>query len=207
MIKINEFEGKTYSEAVERATIQLNTSTSEIYIIDTVVEKGKLFKSNKHIIKVIEKTNLKEYIKEVFKNLSQYMNLDLNLEIRIEEDIINIVLVSSNNAILIGKEGKTLEALQILIRQIVKNTTNLNVKINLDIANYKSNKIKTLEHEIKKIAREVQKTKIDVSLDPMNSFERRTIHNMINNMDNLSTESIGEGKERHIVIKYTENSV
>ena len=65
--------------------------------------------------------------------------------------------------------------------------------------------MKKLEYEIKKIAKEVQSTKIDASLDPMNSYERRNIHTMIDKFDNLVTESIGEGKDRHIVIKYVES--
>ena len=72
----------------------------------------------------------------------------------------------------------------------------------IDVANYKKNKLKKLEKEDKYIAKEVKKSKIDVSLDPMNSYERRMIHNLISNYEGLTTESIGEGKERHVVIKY-----
>ena len=48
------------------------------------------------------------------------------------------------------------------------------------------------------------KTKVDVSLDPMNSYERRYIHNIVDGYKNVTTESEGEGKDRHIVIKYVE---
>lgn len=204
MLKINEYEGKTLEEAKLKALEELNANENELYIIDNEVETGKIFKSTKHIIKVIEKVNFKDYLKEVIKEISENLKIDMNSEIRFDEDIYNVVIISSNNALLIGKEGKTLEALQLLIRQIVKNKTGLNLKINLDIANYKNNKVKTLEREIKKIAREVQKTKIEASLDPMNSYERRIIHNMVNNMPNLETESVGEDKMRHIIIRYVE---
>lgn len=205
MLKINEYEGKTLEEAKNLAMADLNASEQELYISDSVVESGKIFKSSKHVIKVIEQTNLKEYIKEIINDFSDYLNTDFQTEIRVEDGIYNVIIISSNNALLIGKEGKTLESIQLLLRQIIKNKTNLNIKINIDIANYKSNKLKTLEREVKKIAREVKQSKIDASLDPMNSYERRYIHNIIDKMDNLTTESTGEGKERHIVIKYVEN--
>ena len=79
------------------------------------------------------------------------------------------------------------------------------IKINIDVSNYKIKKLNNLEKEVRKIAKEIIKTKLDVSLDPMNSYERRYIHNIINEYENLKTESIGEGKERHVVIKYIEN--
>lgn len=204
MLKIKEYEGKSLEEAKLKALEELNANENELYIIDNVVESGKLFKSTKHVIKVIEKVSFKDYLKQVLKEISENLKIDINSEIRVDEDIYNVVIITSNNALLIGKEGKTLEALQLLLRQIIKNQTGLNIKINLDIANYKNNKIKTLEREVKKIAREVQKTKIEASLDPMNSYERRIIHNMINDMPNLETESVGEDKMRHIIIKYVE---
>ncbi len=204
MLKINEFEGKTLEEATNKAITELNANLDEIFISDSVEETGKLFKSTKHVIKVIEVTELKRYIKEIIADLSRLLEIDLNSEIRVHENIFNVLLVSSNNAILIGKEGKTLEAIQTLIRQIVQNNTDMDIKVNIDIADYKNNKIKNLERVVKKIAYEVQKSKVEASLDPMNSFERRAIHNLIKDMDHLTTESIGEGKNRHIVIKYVE---
>ena len=77
--------------------------------------------------------------------------------------------------------------------------------LSLLFSNYKEKKLHQLEREVKKIAKEVQKTKVDVSLDPMNSYERRYIHNAINEWHNISTESEGEGKDRHIVIRYVED--
>ena len=78
------------------------------------------------------------------------------------------------------------------------------IKVNLDISNYKVKKLKNLESDVREIAKDVLNTKLDASLDPMNSYERRYIHSIINEYKNLKTESVGEGQERHIVIKYVE---
>ena len=122
-----------------------------------------------------------------------------------ENDNIDIILISDNNSILIGKDGKTLKSLQILIRQSLLIQTNINIKINLDVANYKAKKIKNMKYEVKKIAKDVLKSHIDAKLDPMNSYERRIVHNMISEYENLQTESIGEEPNRYVLIKYKED--
>ena len=78
------------------------------------------------------------------------------------------------------------------------------VKINLDIAGYKSKREKNIMYEAKKIAREVSKTKIDAKLDPMNSYERRLVHTAISDFKHIDTESEGEEPNRCVVIKYVE---
>ena len=130
------------------------------------------------------------------------MNIKIETEIKELDNSFNVILISDNNAILIGKEGKTLNAIQTLIRQALKVQINLNLKINIDVANYKVKKLKNIESQVKKIAEDVINTKITAALDPMNSYERRFVHNLINSYSNLETESIGEGKDRRITIKY-----
>ena len=134
------------------------------------------------------------------------MNIHIETEILESNDSFNVTLISNNNSILIGKNGKTLTSLQILVRQSIRSKINLNVKLNLDISNYKIKKLKNIERLVRGIAKEVEETKIDVSLDSMNSYERRFVHNLVNTeYEKLTTESTGEGKDRHITIKYKEN--
>lgn len=78
------------------------------------------------------------------------------------------------------------------------------IHVNVDIAGYKEQRLRNIERQIEDIAKEVLSSKIDVSLDPMNAYERRKVHTIISNIDHLKTESVGEGKERHIVIRYIE---
>lgn len=204
MIKIIKFEAKTVEEALNKAMIELNCEKENIFYKSEFVE-GKLFKGSKYTIEVVEKSDIKEYINSFFKELSNTINISIETEILYNNDSFNITLITSNNSLLIGKEGKNLQALQNILRQSLKVQTGISIKLNIDISNYKVKKLNILEKEIRKIAKEVQNTKIDVSLDPMNSYERRHIHNLISEYENLTTESIGEGKERHIIIKYVEN--
>lgn len=204
MLQITKYEGKTEEEALNKAMVELNCEQNNL-IYKTEFVEGKLFKSSKTIVNVVQKSDIKEYINIYFKELSKNIGIDIETEILYKNDSFNITLLTSNNSLLIGKNGKNLNAIQNLIRQSLKVKTDMPIKVNIDISNYKEKKLKTLEREVKKIAKEVQISKVDVSLDPMNSYERRYIHNAINEMKNITTESEGEGKERHIVIKYVEN--
>lgn len=179
-------------------------SLTELYYKETV-EEGKLFKSGKCKIEAIKKEDVKQYIKEFLNKIGELMEIELHSEIRIDEDIINVSIISDNSPILIGKEGKNLDALQTLLRQSLSNQTNMLIKVNLDASDYKLKKQKRLEREIKNIAREVLKTKIDAKLDPMNAFDRRIVHSVISTYDNLETESLGEVPNRYVTIKYKEN--
>jgi spoIIIJ-associated protein len=204
MLNKRIYEGKNKEEILLKIEEELNEKKENLYIEEEVIS-GKLFKSSKCILKVLTKSDIKEYLEKFIKEYSNLMNISIQYELNETEGIYNLTLVTENNPILIGREGKTLECLQLLIRQAILKQTGFPIKVNVDISGYKNKKIKNLEYEVKKIAREVQNSKIDVSLDPMNSYERRKIHTLISNMEHLETESVGEGRERHIVIKYKEN--
>lgn len=202
MFSLLMYEGKNREDLINKITEELNCNENELVILEQFTE-GKLFKSQKYNLSVITKAEIKKQLKNFFNELSKLMNVTIESEINITEDnIYNINLVTSNNSILIGKEGKTLDAIQCLLRQISQNDLQKKIKINVDISNYKYEQTKKLEKNIKNIAKEVLKTKVDTSLDPMNSYNRRIVHTIVSEFPDLETESVGEGKERHVVIKY-----
>lgn len=203
MNNFKQYESKTLEEAIKKATEDLNCETEDLIIKENFIE-GKLFKSSKYTISVIKKEDVKEYLKNFFKTLGNLMNIVIESEIKIENNIYNINLISDNNAILIGKEGKTINSIQLLVKQLIQNQFDNMIKINLDASNYKYDQTKRFERNIKNIAKEVLRTKVDSQLDPMNSYTRRIVHTIISEYENLATESIGEGKDRHVVIKYIE---
>ena len=204
MLKLSNYEGKTEEQALEKCVAATNLKREDfIYKVDHI--EGKLFKSDKYIISVLTKEEIVNYIKEFFTEIGKLSNIEINTEVEIEDDYFNINLVSNNNSILIGKDGKTLTALQIVLRQVFRNQIGLPAKINLDISNYRLDKLKRVDKEIENIIKEVISTKMDIYLDPMNAYERRYIHNLVNSHNFVKTESVGEGTERRIVIKYDEN--
>ena len=159
----------------------------------------------KYIVEAILKVDVIKYIKEYLKKIDKCMNININSEVNESENIIKIVLISDNNPILIGKDGKNIEALQCLLKNSIKNQTGMDIKVNVDASNYKKKKEEYFEREIKKIIKEVLKTHIEVKLDPMNSYNRRIVHNLASKYEKLETESIGEEPSRYTVIRYKED--
>lgn len=195
MINVYKYEGKDEEECLTNCIEEL-----DVYTCDLLINSHD--KEDNYSMEVVIKDDVKNFIKEYLKTVLANMNLDCNLEIREEENIFNITMVSNNNPVLIGKEGKNLNALQFLIRQTIKNKIGFDVKINLDASNYRAKKVRSFEYQIKNIVREVQRTKVDTKLDPMNSYERRIVHSLLSGFNNVTTESIGEEPNRCVVIKY-----
>ena len=198
-MKKYEFEGKTKDEALEKALSELKVNEKDL-IVNILEEKSTLLKKNVKI-EVINYNDLIDFIKETIIEITKLMGLTVNLEVRRREDNITIKIFSDHNAVLIGKTGKALEALQTIIRQIVNNETKEFISIILDVENYKDKRVKNLEFLAKKVAKEVASTKVETKLDSMNSYERRIIHSILSENKYVYTESVGEEPNRCVVIK------
>lgn len=193
------YEGKTLEDAKTKALSELKT-TEENIIIKVIEEKQGLLKKIVKI-EVININDLIDYLKDSLKEITELMNININLEVRRSENTINITIYSDNNPILIGKNGKTIQAFQNIIRQIVSNDINDEYKIMIDVENYKERKMRNIEKIAKQVAREVKNTKIEANLEPMNSYERRIVHNALSKNKYVYTESIGEEPNRYVIIK------
>lgn len=202
-MKKYEFSGKTYEEAVQNAKIGLQ-ELEENLIITTKEEKSGIF-SKKVTIEVMRKAEIADFIKEYIINLTKNIGFRVNLEIKKRGEALNFSIYADNNALLIGKNGKNMEALNNIVRQVIQTEIGEPYKITIDVNDYKERKQEQLLRIAKKVAREVGKTKIEAKLDPMNSYERRLIHNELSNNKYVTTESVGEEPNRCIVIKPREN--
>ena len=194
------YVGKTEEEALEGAYKELNVSKEDI-VFNNNEQKGGLFKSKKVEVEVIKKSDIHNFIKETLLKITKDMGFDVNAEVKVRDDILNITLFSDKNNLLIGKDGKNMSALSTVVRQIVFNELGYYYKFNLDVGEYKLKQQKNLERMAHRLAREVAKTKVEVKLDPMNSYERRIIHNTLNDDRYVYTESFGEEPNRYVVIK------
>lgn len=201
MITSYKYEGKNYEEILEKALKELEVTENDIYL-QTQEEEGKLFKSKKYMIDIIKKQDVIDYIKSYIKEFAKNINMEIKCEVREKDGNISVLLVSSNNSLLIGRDGKNLNALQLLLRNSLSTITNRKIMLMLDASGYKNKKIKNLEFEIKKICKDVLRTKMEVKLDPMNSFERRIVHNVVGGYDNLKSNSVGEEPNRYTIISY-----
>lgn len=194
-------EGKTKEELLEKYLTENNLEEKDIYYKEKEIKSG-ILKGKKVELEIISKNDIINFIKEFIKNLSLNMNIEINSEVRENDGIYNVMLVTENNPIIIGKDGKTIDSIQLLIRQSLLNQVGKNIKVIVDASDYRSSKQRSFEREIKKIAKEVLKTKVEAKLDPMNSYNRRIVHSLLSEYENLETESFGETPNRYVVIRY-----
>ena len=193
------FEAKTISDAIKQAVETLNITEDNLIIKSQEEKQGLLKKSIK--IEVINVNDLVDYLKECLNKIMTLMNINSNLEVRRREKNIEIKIFSDQNSLLIGANGRNLEALQNILRQILLKEIGSDYRITLDVENYKEKRISHLEKMVKQIAKEVAKTKVEAKLDRMNSYERRIVHNALSKNKYVYTESIGEEPNRQVVIK------
>ena len=133
------------------------------------------------------------------------MNQGVSIEIITrDEGGFKVILEGENNAILIGKGGQTLKAISTVLRAAVNTEFKERIDVLVDVGHYREDRYRKVKRIAMRVAKEVQKTHIDVALDPMSNDERKVIHEYLKGMKNIKTESEGEGKERRLVIKYNE---
>lgn len=195
-----KYESKSKENLLNLACEDLKVTEDEILYNITEEKKGLFGK--KYYIEIIKVKDVAEYGKTLILNFLKGFNLKGNVEIKIRDKSITYKVFTDNNAILIGKRGHILESLQNFVRGALLNSTDIFVNVIIDIENYKEKQIYFLEKKVKKLAREVTLTKSDIKLDPMNSYDRRIVHNALSNFDYIETISEGEEPNRCVVIKY-----
>lgn len=193
------FQGKTKEEAIIKAMEGLNAKEDELVIVEKEAKKS-LF--NKKVeIEAITKTELNDEIKNYILKIVKDMGINAKIETKTKEDCIVYNLIAPETPILIGKNGRTIEALQNVTNQMINTNLNTYYRFIIDVNDYKAKRRIRLEKTAKYTAKEVAKTKEPAHLEPMNSYERRIIHSTLSNSKDVMTESEGEEPNRHVVIK------
>jgi spoIIIJ-associated protein len=194
------YTAKTLEDVLAQAEKELNIPANDLSykIVD---EKTGIF-SRKLVVEVYEVSDAIAFAEAyLIKTISQ-LGIDVTAKTTLKDDIINITINSSRNPILIGKNGITLQALNELVRLATSSKFKKRFRILLDVNDYKEAKYDKVVAIAKRIARDVTRTKVDVTLDPMPADERRMVHGALTGMPNIKTESVGEGHHRAICIRY-----
>jgi spoIIIJ-associated protein len=208
-MKVIEVEGRTVDEATKKAFAELGIKDKAKVNIE-VTDKGKsgifgLGISRPAKVRLYYNENsveVKEDTKEIINKIISLMGIDGGIkDIKESESKVYVELESSTNSgLLIGRKGKTLEALQFMVNLMVNNQTGSEKKVILDIELYRDKREKALRKMSKDIAFKVNKTGKPWTLEPMNPFERRLIHLTLQNDDRVTTKSEGQGIYRKIKI-------
>lgn len=147
-----------------------------------------------------------EHIERAKKHTSSLLDLlgfdDAGLIAKTREDVIYINIQTDSPALLIGRGGEGLEALQHLIRTLlsVENQGEFRTVV-VDIEGYREKKAEFVKKLARDKAFQVLATGMEEDLEPMSSFERRIVHMVCSNIADVETESVGEGRDRKVKIK------
>ena len=219
-------EGKTTNEAIENGLKKLHVSKHQVEIKVLESEEKRSFFSilAPRVVKVEltlkeESKNVENKVKKELKEIpqneldvaenniklfldefSKSLNTEMTYEITKSEYGINVNINGENTGFLIGYRGETLYAMQNVISSVASRGLKDRIRVILDIEGYKAKREKTLEDLADKIAKTVVKTRRDVTLEPMQTYERKIIHSRLQNNDKVSTRSIGEEPKRRVVI-------
>jgi len=141
------------------------------------------------------------YSVKFLEDVLSFFGLNLVVNSTIEDQVIQLnVQSSSMNGFLIGQKAENLVSFQYLVSMALKNNHFKYTRVYVDIADYKKRQAEKLKKKYEKIMIDVRDNNKEINLDPMNSSDRRVVHQMAAEYG-LSSESVGEGRERHIVLK------
>lgn len=219
-------EGKTTNEAIEKGLKELNTSKNMVDIkvleneekrsffsilaprivkVQLTVKEEKHNNSEKKDKKEIElsveeqekaEKNVEKFLKEFLDKVQK----DAKYSIEKTPTGLKVNINNENLGFLIGYRGETLYAMQNILSSIASKGIENRVRVILDIEGYKEKREKALEDLAEKLEKTVIKTKKSVTLEPMQSYERKIIHTKLQNSEKVETRSIGEEPRRRVVI-------
>lgn len=138
---------------------------------------------------------------DVLQHILQYMNIRAVVQVRSTNPLsLNIQGINENLGLLIGRRGETLSALQLLVSLIVGHRTKHRMRISIDAENYRERREENLRSLALRVAQQVRNYRRSIALEAMPPHERRIVHIALADSKDISTESIGEGDERRVVI-------
>ena len=225
MSEVHVFEGKTTNEAIENGLKKLRVTKKDVEIkvlenedkrsffsilaprvvkVEMIVKKEiKKEKKEPKIVEVNEKDmekaeqNLKQFLEDFTKKLP---SKDITFDTKIENEYINVELKGKDINYLIGYRGETLNAVQNILKSVASKGLPSRVKVVVDIYGYREKREKALKELADKLAKTVVKTGKTVKLEPMSAYERKIIHEKLQNHVKVVTSSVGEEPYRKVVI-------
>ena len=147
MLKVKEYVDKTRENALGQCLDELHVSEDDLYIRESETE-AKLFKAKKVKLEVLPKQDIIQYVKEYIDELSQYLQMEIHSEVKFQDGILQVLLVSDHNSLLIGKDGRTMNSIQQMLRQSISSKTGFKVSLMVDVSNYKEKQNYFFEKEI-----------------------------------------------------------
>lgn len=147
-----------------------------------------------------------QYAKKYLEDILSFFGLNTDIyATRGDEDVIELHVPSTHlNGFLIGQRGDTLRSIQFMVSSALRNNDYEYSRVHIDVADYKKQRAERLSERAEFWVKKVKETGEPMELKPMSAADRRTVHKLAND-EGLETESVGEGRDRHIILKPSEN--
>ena len=195
--------GKTIQEAIDNGLRELQVTKEQVEtsVVD-VPAKGLfgLWGNKLAKVEITVKDNVEEIASTFISQMLAAMNIEAKISTQLNEDFLQIEIEGVDMGILIGRRGQTLDAIQYLVSLVVNKGREKYIRVVVDTEDYRAKREKTLEQLALRLARKVEKTNKKVLLEPMNPYERRIIHSVLQNHSKVTTYSEGEEPHRKVVI-------
>lgn len=142
------------------------------------------------------------YAKRYLEDLLSFFGLNTDIYATSEDgEVIELNIPSTHlNGFLIGQRGETMRALQFMVSNALKNQGYEVTRVNVDVADYKRQRADRLAKTAEEWVKQVQESGEQYEVRPMNAADRRVVHRVAADAG-LNSESVGEGRDRHIVLK------
>jgi spoIIIJ-associated protein len=144
------------------------------------------------------------YAKKYLEDLLSFFGLNTDVYATSDDEVIQLNVPSTHlNGFLIGQRGENMRSLQHLTSTALKNNEYEHTRVNVDVADYKKQRADRLREKAEDWVKKVRDDKQPMDLEPMNAADRRVIHKLADEYG-ITSESAGEGRDRHIVLKPSE---
>jgi spoIIIJ-associated protein len=141
------------------------------------------------------------YAKKYLEDLLSFFGLNTDVHATSDDEVIQLNVPSTHlNGFLIGQRGENMRALQYLTAAALKNNDYEHTRVNVDVAEYKKQRADRLRVRAEEWAKQVRDSGQPMDLQPMNAADRRVVHQLAAEYS-LASDSVGEGRDRHIVLK------
>ncbi|HEX4774476.1 MAG TPA: R3H domain-containing nucleic acid-binding protein [Candidatus Saccharimonadales bacterium] len=145
------------------------------------------------------------FAKKYLEDLLSFFGLNTDVQATSDDEVIQLNVPSSHmNGFLIGQRGENMRSLQYLTGTALKNNDYEHTRVNVDIADYKKQRADRLRDKAEGWVKQVQSSGQPMDLEPMNAADRRVVHQLAADYG-LTSDSVGEGRDRHIVLQRVED--
>ncbi len=221
-----EVEGKTYEDAIRKASLELNALEKDLDIevtevdtkgilgllgskkvkirarLRTAIESQGTVEAQAEMLEAAPSDTPEEYGRKFLEDVGKFADLDFNVKVTSTPERLMFLIQSDHGDVMIGKDGETLEALQYVLRLAIAKRYKQGLKLLVDINGHREKRKKALTIMAKRMADRVKRTGRVQKTDLLNPYERRVIHTLFKHNRNVTTKSEGEGHVKRVVISF-----